>query len=61
MSWDAYVTTSLVGTGTVSKAAIFGLNGAQWAASSGFVVRLCCCAIHFPLACVLPRRFQQQR
>jgi len=38
MSWQEYVDTQLVGTGHVSKAAIIGLDGTQWAASSGFAV-----------------------
>ncbi|KAI7847348.1 profilin [Circinella umbellata] len=38
MSWQAYVDTNLVGTGQVSQAAIFGLNGSQWAASPSFQV-----------------------
>ncbi|KAG0174499.1 profilin, required for normal timing of actin polymerization in response to thermal stress [Apophysomyces sp. BC1034] len=39
MSWQAYVDTNLVGTGKVAKAAIFGLNGAQWATTPGFQVQ----------------------
>lgn len=38
MSWQTYVDTNLVGTGKVQKAAIFGLDGAQWATSAGFTV-----------------------
>lgn len=39
MSWQAYVDTNLLGTGKVQKAAIFGLDGSQWATSAGFTVR----------------------
>ncbi|MCJ1482500.1 profilin, required for normal timing of actin polymerization in response to thermal stress [Schaereria dolodes] len=40
MSWQAYVDTSLVGTGQLDKAAIFNAEGTSvWAASSGFNVR----------------------
>lgn len=39
MSWQAYVDTNLVGTGYVSQAGIYGLNGGGvWAASPGFSV-----------------------
>ena len=38
MSWQSYVDTNLVGTGTVSQAAIVGLKGGVWASSSGFNV-----------------------
>lgn len=39
MSWQAYVDTNLVGTGFVSQAGIYGLNGGGvWAASPGFSV-----------------------
>jgi len=39
MSWQAYVDTSLVGTGNVDKAAIFNSEGTSvWAHSSGFTV-----------------------
>ncbi|KAI7862862.1 profilin [Spinellus fusiger] len=38
MSWQAYVDDNLVGTGHVTKGAIFGLNGAQWSATPGFEV-----------------------
>lgn len=39
MSWQSYVDTNLVGTGYVSQAGIYGLNGGGvWAASSGFTV-----------------------
>jgi len=37
MSWDAYVNTSLVGTGNFDKAAIFSADGTSvWAATSGW-------------------------
>ncbi|KAJ7312926.1 profilin [Mycena albidolilacea] len=36
MSWQAYVDTNLVGTGTISKAAILGQQGGVWAASPGY-------------------------
>ncbi|KAF9194898.1 rRNA-processing protein las1 [Haplosporangium sp. Z 767] len=36
MSWQAYVDDNLVGTGKVAKAAIYGLDGALWAASADF-------------------------
>ncbi|KAI8975368.1 profilin [Mycotypha africana] len=36
MSWQAYVDTNLIGTGNVSQAAIYGLNGGEWAKSAGF-------------------------
>ncbi|KAK5938969.1 profilin, required for normal timing of actin polymerization in response to thermal stress [Knufia obscura] len=39
MSWQAYVDSSLVGTGTVDKAAIFNAEGTSvWATSAGFQV-----------------------
>ncbi|MCJ1262995.1 profilin, required for normal timing of actin polymerization in response to thermal stress [Lobaria immixta] len=39
MSWQAYVDTSLVGTGNLDKAAIFNVEGTSvWAASSDFKV-----------------------
>jgi len=34
--WQAYIDQSLVGTGTVTKGAICGLDGTLWAHSSGF-------------------------
>eukprot|EP00041_Stephanoeca_diplocostata_P007929 m.113781 g.113781 ORF g.113781 m.113781 type:complete len:132 (-) comp17099_c0_seq1:244-639(-) len=36
MSWQAYIDTSLLGAGTVSKAAIHGKDGNVWATSAGF-------------------------
>ncbi|KAG0307799.1 profilin, required for normal timing of actin polymerization in response to thermal stress [Dissophora globulifera] len=38
MSWQAYVDNNLVGSGKVTKAAIFGLDGSLWATSSDFKV-----------------------
>ncbi|KAF9983162.1 profilin, required for normal timing of actin polymerization in response to thermal stress [Mortierella antarctica] len=38
MSWQSYVDSNLVGTGKVSKAAIFGLDGSLWATSPDFNV-----------------------
>lgn len=39
MSWQAYIDTSLVGSGHVDKGAIYGLNGGGlWAATPGFDV-----------------------
>ncbi|KAI9679017.1 MAG: profilin, required for normal timing of actin polymerization in response to thermal stress, partial [Trizodia sp. TS-e1964] len=39
MSWQAYVDTSLVGSGTFDHAAIFGVEGSSvWASSKGFTV-----------------------
>lgn len=39
MSWQAYVDTSLVGTGNIDKAAIFNAEGTSvWAHSPGFEV-----------------------
>jgi len=40
MSWQAYVDTSLVGTGSIDHAAIFSVDGTSvWAASSSFTVK----------------------
>lgn len=36
--WQAYVDDALLRTGQVSQAAIFGLDGVQWAASKNFQV-----------------------
>lgn len=36
MSWQDYVDTSLVGTGKIAHAAIFGHDGAIWAQSASF-------------------------
>ncbi|KAF8938312.1 profilin-1A [Dissophora ornata] len=38
MSWQAYVDGNLVGTGKVTKGAIFGLDGSLWATTPGFSV-----------------------
>jgi len=39
MSWQAYIDTSLVGTGTVDEAAIFSKDGKDsWAVSPGFKI-----------------------
>ncbi|KAG0024453.1 profilin, required for normal timing of actin polymerization in response to thermal stress [Entomortierella chlamydospora] len=38
MSWQAYVDENLIGTGKVSKAAIFGLDGGLWAVTPGFSI-----------------------
>eukprot|EP01115_Flamella_aegyptia_P015167 TRINITY_DN91225_c0_g1_i1.p1 TRINITY_DN91225_c0_g1~~TRINITY_DN91225_c0_g1_i1.p1 ORF type:complete len:127 (+),score=58.00 TRINITY_DN91225_c0_g1_i1:32-412(+) len=38
MAWQPYVDTNLVGTGQVTKAAIFGHDGSQWASSAGFQI-----------------------
>mmetsp|Transcript_31013 Transcript_31013/g.50170 ORF Transcript_31013/g.50170 Transcript_31013/m.50170 type:complete len:127 (+) Transcript_31013:168-548(+) len=39
MSWQSFVDEHLVGTGTVTSAAIVGLDGNIWAASAGFTVK----------------------
>jgi len=36
MAWQPYVDQHLVGTGHVTKAAIFGTDGSKWATSTGF-------------------------
>eukprot|EP00050_Salpingoeca_kvevrii_P013931 m.31757 g.31757 ORF g.31757 m.31757 type:complete len:129 (+) comp5398_c1_seq1:131-517(+) len=36
MSWQAYIDSSLLGTGQVSRAGIYGLDGSKWASSAGF-------------------------
>lgn len=38
MAWQAYVDTSLCGSGKISKAAIIGLDGSIWATSPDFTV-----------------------
>lgn len=38
MSWQDYVKDNLIGSGDVSKAAIIGLDGSEWATSAGFQV-----------------------
>ena len=37
--WQAHVDDALLRTGQVQRAAIFGLDGKEWATSSGFQVR----------------------
>ncbi|KAI7879733.1 Profilin/allergen [Lichtheimia hyalospora FSU 10163] len=39
MSWQQYVDSNLIGTGSVSQAAIYGHNGSQWAVSPGFQLK----------------------
>jgi len=38
MSWSAYISDQLEGSGHVTRAAIAGLDGQTWAASEGFTV-----------------------
>ncbi|CAO1620606.1 unnamed protein product [Jaminaea pallidilutea] len=38
MSWQGYIDNQLLGTGSISQAAILGLKGGVWAASPGFSV-----------------------
>ncbi|WP_043267490.1 profilin [Streptomyces sp. CT34] len=38
MSWQPYVDGNLVGSGKIGNAAIYGLDGGQWAASRGFAL-----------------------
>jgi len=38
MTWDAYITDQLLGSGNVQKAAILGHDGNTWATSEGFAV-----------------------
>lgn len=38
--WQAHVDDALLRTGQVQRAAIFSLDGKEWAASSGFQVNL---------------------
>ncbi|KAK9895434.1 Profilin/allergen [Cystobasidium minutum MCA 4210] len=38
MSWDAYVSDHLVGSGKLSEAAIIGLDGGVWAISPGLQI-----------------------
>ena len=40
MNWQSLVEETILGTSQVAKAAIHGLDGTRYAASSGFVVRL---------------------
>ncbi|ORX99006.1 Profilin/allergen [Basidiobolus meristosporus CBS 931.73] len=39
MSWQTYVDSNLVGTGSIAQAAIYGVQGGVWAASSGFALQ----------------------
>ncbi|KAI9295176.1 profilin-like protein [Neoconidiobolus thromboides FSU 785] len=39
MSWQAYIDSSLLGSGSITKAAIIGHDGSVWAASEGFTVK----------------------
>ncbi|OLY85101.1 Profilin-1B [Smittium mucronatum] len=39
MSWQSYVDTNLVGTGYISQAAIYGLDGNPWAISAGLQIK----------------------
>eukprot|EP00320_Phaeocystis_rex_P021908 CAMPEP_0119057438 /NCGR_PEP_ID=MMETSP1178-20130426/1891_1 /TAXON_ID=33656 /ORGANISM="unid sp, Strain CCMP2000" /LENGTH=127 /DNA_ID=CAMNT_0007038267 /DNA_START=33 /DNA_END=416 /DNA_ORIENTATION=- len=50
MSWQAYVDTNLVGTGQVSAAGIYDLQGNPWAYSAGFnaqVAEVAAVSAHF--------------
>eukprot|EP00958_Prasinococcus_capsulatus_P016220 scaffold1786_cov398-Prasinococcus_capsulatus_cf.AAC.11 len=38
MSWQAYIDSSLLGSGVVSEAVIAGQDGATWAKSPGLVI-----------------------
>uniref|UniRef100_A0A2P2HWH8 Profilin n=1 Tax=Hirondellea gigas TaxID=1518452 RepID=A0A2P2HWH8_9CRUS len=38
MSWDAYISDQLLGTGNIKSAAICGLDGTTWASSENFIV-----------------------
>ena len=40
MSWQAYVDANLVGTGTVTAAGIYDLQGNPWAYSPGFAAQV---------------------
>ncbi len=39
MSWQEYVDSHLVGTGTVKKAIILGHDSSNWAATAGFSIK----------------------
>ena len=47
--WQAHVDDALLRTGQVQRVAIFGLDGKEWATSSGFQVssnhKYCLCAL----------------
>jgi hypothetical protein len=51
---QGYVDQQLVGSGHVTKGAIIGLDGSQWAISPGFNV------IAYPLSIPTPQRSRQQ-
>ncbi|CAO3690231.1 unnamed protein product [Umbelopsis ramanniana] len=38
MSWQAYVDNNLIGSGQITQAGIYGIQGGQWAASPSFNV-----------------------
>lgn len=38
MSWQGYIDNQLLGTKSVTQAAILGLKGGVWASSSGFTI-----------------------
>ena len=42
MIWQSFVDETILGTSQVAKAAIHGLDGTRYAASTGFVVRYYC-------------------
>ena len=42
IQWQAHVDDALLRTGQVQRAAIFGLDGKEWATSRGFQVSLKC-------------------
>jgi len=44
MAWQPYIDQHLVGSGHVTKAAIFGLDGALWAQSIGWIAVPAKCA-----------------
>lgn len=50
MSWQGYIENQLLGTKSISQAAILGLKGGVWAASPGFTVRkLLLCELTRPI------------
>ncbi|CAG8810397.1 4219_t:CDS:2, partial [Racocetra fulgida] len=36
MSWQTYIDDTLLGSGKIAQAAIYGLDGTLWASSAGF-------------------------
>lgn len=50
MSWQAYVDNNLIGSGQITQAGIYGIQGGQWAASPNFNV-----SIHFQLLFIISR------